>query len=96
MKNIAVKVTDDAYHEARVWAAAHATSISAIVQHCIQNLPKLRSTNEAMMQIVREREEALYKNSAAQKQSAHAPSAPPTATESTTSSASKSVAATPA
>ena len=84
MKNITVKVSDDAYHEARVWAVAHRTSISAIVQHCIQNLPKLRSTNEAVMQIVRQRQQALAQNSAAPTQPASAVSQ----TQSTTSVAS--------
>jgi hypothetical protein len=39
MRNITVAVTHAAYREARVWAAARDTSISAMVQYLIQNLP---------------------------------------------------------
>ncbi|MFZ0303835.1 MAG: hypothetical protein WAL75_14190 [Terracidiphilus sp.] len=92
MKNITVKVTDDAYHEARVWAAAHKTSISAIVQHCIQNLPRLKSTNRAVMQIVRERQQAALQNSAAEPH----PATAPFQTESTTSVAPQFAETTPA
>jgi 16S rRNA C967 or C1407 C5-methylase (RsmB/RsmF family) len=39
MRNITVAVTHAAYRQARVWAVERDTSISAMVQHLIQNLP---------------------------------------------------------
>jgi 16S rRNA C967 or C1407 C5-methylase (RsmB/RsmF family) len=39
MRNITVAVTHAAYREARIWAVERDTSISAMVQHLIQNLP---------------------------------------------------------
>jgi len=39
MPNITVTVSEDAYREARVWAAQNDTSISAVVQYCIERLP---------------------------------------------------------
>jgi hypothetical protein len=41
MKNITVSVSDKAYREARVWAAAHETSLSRVVQHLISTLPNI-------------------------------------------------------
>jgi hypothetical protein len=67
MKKITVGVSDDAYKEARIWAAAHETSVSAIVQYCLQNLTNLSYTTACTMQIVQRRHEALAKNPAAQR-----------------------------
>ena len=47
MKNITVTVTDEAYRQARIWAARHDTSLSATVQYLIENLPGLRVANRA-------------------------------------------------
>jgi hypothetical protein len=41
MKNITVCVTERAYREARVWAAARETSISRVVQYLITTLPNI-------------------------------------------------------
>jgi hypothetical protein len=41
MKNITVAVSDDAYRQARIWAAKNDTSVSAVVQDLLQNLPCL-------------------------------------------------------
>jgi hypothetical protein len=41
MPNITVTVSEEAYRAARVWAAQNDTSISAVVQYCIQRLPRL-------------------------------------------------------
>jgi hypothetical protein len=41
MKNITVAVSDDAYRQARIWAAKNDTSVSAVVQDLLQNLPGL-------------------------------------------------------
>ena len=41
MPNITVTVSEDAYRAARVWAAQNDTSISAVVQYCIEHLPRL-------------------------------------------------------
>lgn len=35
MKNITVTVDDEIYHKARVWAAEHRTSVSAIVRRML-------------------------------------------------------------
>lgn len=40
MKNITVSVTDDAYLDARIWAAQRETSLSKIVQYFITTLPR--------------------------------------------------------
>jgi hypothetical protein len=39
MRNITVAVPEVVYHKARVWAAEHDTSISAVVAFLIQQLP---------------------------------------------------------
>ena len=39
MRNITVAVSDDAHRQARIWAAKNDTSVSAIVQDLLQNLP---------------------------------------------------------
>ena len=67
MRNITVSVSDKAYQDGRIWAAAHGTSISAIVQHCIQNLPNLKFTGAVVMQLVRMKREALLKDEEAVK-----------------------------
>jgi len=41
MPNITVTVSEVAYRKARVWAAQNDTSISAVVQYCIERLPRL-------------------------------------------------------
>jgi hypothetical protein len=41
MKNITVCVSDKAYREARVWAAARETSLSRVVQYLITTLPNI-------------------------------------------------------
>jgi hypothetical protein len=58
-KNITVKVSSEAYRDARVWAAAHGASVSAIVQHVIQNLPNLKAVSAAVDALSRKRQEAL-------------------------------------
>ena len=37
-RNITVCVSESTYHQARVWAARHRTSISAAVQFLLENL----------------------------------------------------------
>jgi hypothetical protein len=48
MPNITVTVDQNVYSDARVFAARHNTSVSAIVQFCLQNLPNLRFGTEAV------------------------------------------------
>ena len=38
-RNITVSVSESTYHQARVWAARHCTSISAVAQFLLENLP---------------------------------------------------------
>jgi hypothetical protein len=40
MKSITVTVSDQAYRQARVWSAGHDSSLSRIVQHLLENLPR--------------------------------------------------------
>jgi hypothetical protein len=47
MRNITVTVSDRAYREARVWAAAHDTSLSRVVQYLIQTLPGIKRAADA-------------------------------------------------
>jgi hypothetical protein len=42
MRNITVKISDDTYRDARIWAARRDTSISAVMQYLLQTLPNLR------------------------------------------------------
>jgi hypothetical protein len=42
MKNITVSVSDQAYRQARIWAAERGTSISRVVQYFISTLPGLK------------------------------------------------------
>ena len=41
MRNITVTVSDQAYRQARVWAAKRDTSVSAVVEYLISHLPGL-------------------------------------------------------
>jgi hypothetical protein len=42
MPNITVTVSESAYRQARIWAATHNTSVSAVVQYCIEHLPAMK------------------------------------------------------
>lgn len=52
-RNITVAVSDSAYRSARHWAAKHDTSISAIVEGCIERLPGLKVAQETVAEIKR-------------------------------------------
>lgn len=52
-RNITVAVSDSAYRSARHWAAKHDTSISAIVEGCIERLPGLKVAQETVADIKR-------------------------------------------
>ena len=41
MRNITVAVSDNSYRQARIWAAKNDTSVSAVVQDLLLNLPGL-------------------------------------------------------
>jgi len=41
VRNITVAVSDDSYRQARIWAAKNDTSVSAVVQDLLLNLPGL-------------------------------------------------------
>lgn len=41
MRNITVAISDTSYREARIWAASHDTSISAIVQFLLEVLSRI-------------------------------------------------------
>jgi hypothetical protein len=43
MRNITVAVSDDSYRQARIWAAKNDTSVSAVVQELLLNLPRQAS-----------------------------------------------------
>ncbi|MGD0910579.1 MAG: hypothetical protein ABR928_01720 [Terracidiphilus sp.] len=58
MPNITVTVDQTAYNEARVFAARNQTSVSAIVEFCLQNLGNLRFGNEAVVVMARNRKTA--------------------------------------
>ena len=45
MKNITVSISDTAYLKARVWAAEHETSLSAVVAYLLETLPKIKPAN---------------------------------------------------
>jgi hypothetical protein len=47
MKNITVTVSDQAYRNARVWAAQRETSLSRIVQYLISTLPTMARATRA-------------------------------------------------
>ena len=41
MRNITVTINDDVYRQARIWAAEHDTSVSAVVGHLLQTLQNI-------------------------------------------------------
>ncbi|MGA3070327.1 MAG: hypothetical protein ABSD43_08940 [Terracidiphilus sp.] len=42
MRNITVTVGDDVYRRARVWAAEHGDSLSAVVRYLLETLPGIK------------------------------------------------------
>jgi len=56
MPNITVTVDQTVYSDARVFAARHNTSVSAIVQFCLQNLNNLRFGTESVVVMARNRQ----------------------------------------
>ncbi len=52
MPNVTVHVSETAYREARIWCAAHDTSLSATVQLCIENLPNMRVRPDGSIAVV--------------------------------------------
>ena len=49
MKNITVRISDVQHRKARVWAAARGTSLSAMVEHLLQNLPTVARAVRAIL-----------------------------------------------
>jgi plasmid stability protein len=47
MRNITVTIPDDAYRRARIWAAEHDTSVSAVVKFLLETLPGIKRSNLA-------------------------------------------------
>jgi hypothetical protein len=47
MRNITVTVSDQAYRQARVWAAQRDTSVSAVVQYLLQTMPGMSRAEKA-------------------------------------------------
>ncbi|MGD0910577.1 MAG: hypothetical protein ABR928_01710 [Terracidiphilus sp.] len=58
MPNITVTVDETIYKDARVFAARNRTSVSAIVEFCLQNLGNLRFGTEAVVVMARNRQAA--------------------------------------
>jgi hypothetical protein len=42
MRNITVCISDQAYHDARVWCAKRDTSVSRVVQTFLEDLPRVK------------------------------------------------------
>jgi hypothetical protein len=40
-RSITVKVEEEVYHRARIWVAERDSSLSGVVQYCLENLPGL-------------------------------------------------------
>jgi hypothetical protein len=47
MRNITVTLPDDSYRRARVWAAQHDTSVSAVVKYLLETLPSIKRASSA-------------------------------------------------
>jgi hypothetical protein len=47
MRNITVAVPDDVYRRARLWAAEHDTSVSAVVAYLLETMPGIKRSNLA-------------------------------------------------
>ena len=47
MRNITVTIPDDVYLRARIWAAEHDTSVSAVVKYLLETLPGIRRSELA-------------------------------------------------
>ena len=56
MPNITVTVSQPVYIDARIFAARHNTSVSAIVQFCLQNLASLKFKPDVGMVMLRNRQ----------------------------------------
>ena len=72
MKNITVSVSEKAYKDARVWAAANSTSVSAAVQVFIETLPRAMSSPDNASLINRRRQQARAKDKSAAQDNAAA------------------------
>jgi hypothetical protein len=47
MKNITVSIDDEAYRQARLWAAGRGTSLSKVVAYLLEHLPNLPVANRS-------------------------------------------------
>ncbi len=45
MRNITVSINDQVYHDVRVWCAQRDTSVSAVVQRFLEDLPHLKESH---------------------------------------------------
>lgn len=54
-KNVTVAVDEEAYRRARLWAAENETSVSAVVNYCLEHLPGLEVTRRAVAEITAQR-----------------------------------------
>jgi hypothetical protein len=46
MRNITVAINDQVYHDIRVWCAKRDTSVSAVVQRFLEDLPRLKQARQ--------------------------------------------------
>jgi hypothetical protein len=46
MRNITVAINDQVYHDVRVWCAKRDTSVSAVVQRFLEDLPRLKQARQ--------------------------------------------------
>jgi hypothetical protein len=46
MRNITVAINDQVYHDVRVWCARRDTSVSAVVQRFLEDLPRLKQARQ--------------------------------------------------
>jgi len=54
MKNITVSVNDEIYHRARVYAAEHGTSVSAVVRGLLESVSAEETEHERLKRLERE------------------------------------------
>jgi hypothetical protein len=46
MRNTTVAINDQVYHDVRVWCARRDTSVSAVVQRFLEDLPRLKQARQ--------------------------------------------------
>jgi hypothetical protein len=67
MRNLTLAVSEEAHRRARIWAAQHDTSISALMSYCLENLSILPIIQRADAEFKTKRDKAVAAENAPSK-----------------------------